>query len=66
MYPYHNVIKKRIKNGELERIEVLNDKDFAIVLVFSTKPFFRPIRHKSLYRYIGILEKYDIKINKKR
>jgi uncharacterized phage-like protein YoqJ len=38
---------------------VLNDKDFAITIVFSTKPFFSPIRNKSLYRYFDILERAD-------
>ena len=52
MYPYHNRIKQRIKNGELID-HYFTDKyphiGKALVLVFKTEPFFRPIRpHKWL------------------
>ena len=64
MYPYHNMIKKRIKNGELVKIQELNDKTFALNFIFSTSPYIRPIRHKSVYRYEKILEEYGVKIEK--
>ena len=60
MYPYHNQIKKRIKNGELIKVEKINDEKFAFTFIFNTYPYSRPIRHKSVYRYKDILEKYNI------
>ncbi len=55
MYSYHNRIKQRIKNGELVGVEK-GSGEFAIVLVFNTPPFTRPIRERSLWRYKEILE----------
>lgn len=50
VYPYHNSIKKRIQNGELidhyftDSYPLIGE---ALVLVFNTAPFLRPIRpHK--------------------
>lgn len=54
MYPYHNRIKQRIANGELVGIEQ-GSGEFAIVFVFSTPPFTRPIRPHALWRYEEIL-----------
>lgn len=57
MYPYHNRIKQRIRNGELVD-HYFTDKypriGEALVLVFNTTPFLRPIRpHKwADYGYI--------------
>ena len=47
MYPYHNKIKQRIRAGEL--VDHYFTEDYpgigeALVLVFSTAPFERPIR----------------------
>lgn len=53
MYPYHNRIKQRIKNGELIGIEK-GKGEFAVVFIFSTKPYRRPIRESSLWRYENI------------
>lgn len=50
MYPYHNRCIQRIKNGELLSVES-GEGEFAVVLIFSTYPFRRPIREHSLYRY---------------
>ncbi len=55
MYSYHNRIKQRIKNGELIGVEK-GSGEFAIVLIFSTPPFTRPIRERSLWQYKEILE----------
>lgn len=46
-YPYHNIIKQRIRNGEL--IDYYFDDNYprigkALVLVFNSPPFIRPIR----------------------
>lgn len=47
MYPYHNRIKQRIRNGELigyyftDNYQKIGE---ALVLVFNTEPFIRPIR----------------------
>lgn len=57
MYPYHNRIIQRIKNGELIGIGESDSKEFAFVLLFNTEPFTRPIRPHSVYRYKDILEK---------
>lgn len=51
MYPYHNRIKQRIKNGELA--EAYFTRDYprigeCLILRFHTAPFLRPIR---LHRY---------------
>lgn len=54
MYPYHNRIKQRIANGELIRIDD-GYGEFAIVFVFSTYPYTRPIRGHALWRYADIL-----------
>ena len=56
MYPYHNRILQRIKNGELIGFE-FTDGEFALILHFSTYPFTRPIREHSLWRYEKILRK---------
>ena len=60
MYPYHNVIKKRIKNGELIGIEKTSG-EFALILHFSTPPFKRPIRQRSLYKYKELLKNIPTK-----
>jgi len=62
MYPYHNKIKQRIKNGEL--IGWYIDDDYpkigrALVLIFNAEPFKRPIREYRWREYAPILwEKY--------
>lgn len=58
MYPYHNRIKQRIKNGELVAHYFTNDWPNigeAIVLVFNTEPFLRPIRPYRWPEYESIL-----------
>ena len=55
MYSYHNRIKQRIANGELVGIEK-GEGEFAIVLLFNTPPYRRPIRPHALWRYEGILD----------
>ena len=59
MYPYHNRIKQRIKNGEL--IAVLDTSNYpkigeCKVLVFSTLPVFRPIRPHRYAEYEELLK----------
>ena len=54
MYSYHNRIKQRIKNGELIGIEE-GYGEFAVVLLFSTSPYRRPIRPHAMWRYEEIL-----------
>lgn len=50
MYPYHNRIEQRIRNGELVshyKADNYPGIGAALVLVFNTPPFLRPIRpHK--------------------
>lgn len=58
MYSYHNTIKKRIKNEELIDFYISNNYPNigeAIVLVFSTSPFFRPIRKYKWGEYISVI-----------
>lgn len=57
MYPYHNRCIQRIKNGELINIEE-GEGEYAIVLIFKTPPFRRPIKRISLYRYEKILRDF--------
>lgn len=58
MYPYHNRIKQRIANGEL--VEFYFSESYprivkALVLVFNTQPFLRPIRPHRLDEYMKLL-----------
>lgn len=59
VYPYHNAIKKRIRNGELID-HYLTDNypgiGEALVLVFRTAPFVRPIRPHRFLEYFAILQ----------
>ena len=55
MFPYHNRNIQRIRNGELVAVEESDKVEFAFVLVFSTYPFTRPIRHHSAYKYFDLL-----------
>ena len=63
MYPYHNAIKKRIRNGELID-HYLTDNypgiGEALVLVFSTAPFVRPIRPHRFLEYFNILQNMEV------
>ena len=58
MYPYHAIIKQRIRNGEL--IDVQDCANYKRVgpcklLIFSSPPFIRPIRPERYSEYEGIL-----------
>ena len=55
MYPYHNRIKQRIKNGELLRVEPSCNPEFAIILIFSTVPHTRPIRPHAVEKYKDLI-----------
>lgn len=58
MYPYHNTIKKKIRNGELTGYLFLdNYKNIGecLLLTFSTPPFERPIRPNKYHEYVDIL-----------
>lgn len=65
MYPYHNQIKKRIKEGKLLEIIWLDKEDFLFAFIFIDKPTYRPIRYRSAYRYMDVLEKNKNLIKKK-
>lgn len=57
MYSYHNRIKQRINNGELiDRYFTDNYPRIgeALVLVFKTTPFLRPIRPHKWPDYVDI------------
>ena len=58
MYPYHNKIKQRIKNDELQGFYYTKDYPRigdALVLVFSTAPFLRPIRPYRWPEYMALI-----------
>ncbi len=64
MYPYHNTIKKRIKNGELVGYEYADDyKNIGecLLLLFNTPPFERPIRPYKYHEYVDILAEWNKK-----
>lgn len=59
MYPYHNRIKQRIAAGEL--VDHYFTTSYprigeALVLVFSTPPFLRPIRPHKLEEYKEVIK----------
>ena len=61
MYPYHNKIKQRIKNGELIGFEFAEDWPkigSCLLLRFSTLPALRPIRPKRFGEYAPILKQW--------
>jgi hypothetical protein len=61
MYPYHNKIKQRIRNGELtgyEFVDTYKSISPCLVLHFSTEPLIRPIRE---HRF----EEYDLLLSNK-
>jgi hypothetical protein len=58
MYPYHNRIKQRIRNGELKEHKFVVDypnNGEALVLTFSTYPHIRPIRPHRYAEYLPLL-----------
>ena len=64
MYPYHNTIKKRIRNGELvghEFAENYKNIGECLLLHFSTPPFERPIRPHKYCEYVDILAEWKEK-----
>lgn len=62
MYPYHNKIKQRIKNGELIGFEFAQDWPkigSCLLLRFNTMPAVRPIRAKRFGEYAPILKQWS-------
>ena len=62
MYPYHNKIKQRIKNGELIGYTFVTDYPNigeCLVLEFSTPPFVRPIRPPKYHEYDELVADHD-------
>ncbi|GIJ95342.1 hypothetical protein CAPN002_25600 [Capnocytophaga stomatis] len=61
MYPYHNKIKQRIKNGELikyEFVEKYKDIGPCLLLYFNTEPYVRPVREHRFEEYKEILASF--------
>lgn len=61
MYPYHNRIKQRIRNGEL--IDYWFTDDYprigkALVMRFSTEPYVRPVREYRFNEYVEVLDEW--------
>ena len=62
MYPYHNRIKQRIRNGELVGYEFAdNYKSIGecLLLYFDTPPFVRPVRPDRYEEYISFLSEIE-------
>ena len=62
MYPYHNRIKQRIRNGELVDHYFTDNYPGigeALVLVFNTTPIRRPIRPERWPEYMDILAAWE-------
>ncbi|PJA07787.1 MAG: hypothetical protein COX70_05650 [Flavobacteriales bacterium CG_4_10_14_0_2_um_filter_32_8] len=59
MYPYHNRIKQRIENRELERYEYVDKyKNISpcLLLYFNTEPKIRPIRAHRFEQYEALFK----------
>ncbi len=59
MYPYHNKIKQRIKNGEFIKFEFVDTyKQISpcLLLYFNTEPYIKPIREHRFKEYETILK----------
>lgn len=66
MYPYHNKVKQRIKNGELvkyEFVEKYKDISPCLLLYFNTAPYIRPIREHRFAEYSQILSDLENILN---
>lgn len=66
MYPYHNQIKRRIYAGELVDFYYTDSYPnigAALVLVFSTAPFKRPVRQHRYQEYQNILSQFKGGLN---
>lgn len=62
MYPYHNKIKQRIKNGELIGYRFVEDYPNigeCLLLEFNSTPFVRPIRPHKYSEYVDILADWN-------
>lgn len=62
MYPYHNTIKKRIRNDELigyAFVENYKNIGECLLLTFNTPPFERPIRPHKYHEYIDIIAEWE-------
>ncbi len=59
MYPYHNKIRQRIRNGELIKYEYVDKyKNISpcLLLYFSSEPHIKPIREHRFAEYEAILK----------
>lgn len=66
MYPYHNKIKQRIKNGELLRYEfVAKYKNISpcLLFYFNTQPYIKPIREHRFREYKLFFENENIRVD---
>lgn len=62
MYPYHGRIRRHINAGELLNYYFTDDYPNigeALVLVFGTMPFLRPIRPERYAQYADVLANYE-------
>lgn len=62
MYPYHNRIKQRIRNGELVRYEFVDDYreiGECLLLWFCTDPAVRPVRPNRYWEYADLLDAWN-------
>ncbi len=69
MYPYHNMIKKRIKEDELIGYEYAADyKNIGkcLLLYFNTPPFKRSVRPHKYHEYILIYSQIGKRIRRRK
>lgn len=62
MYPYHNKIRQRIRNGELtgyEFVDNYKETGECLLLYFNTPPFVRPVRPHKYYLYTDLIKNFD-------
>jgi hypothetical protein len=61
MYSYHNRIKQRINNNELDRFEYIEehkgDTNYGMMLHFNTEPYTRPIKNHKVKDYEQIFNR---------
>lgn len=54
MYPYHNKIKQRIRQGEMthyEYVDEYNNISPCLLLHFNTEPYIKPVREHRFEEY---------------
>lgn len=58
-YNYHAVIKKKIRNGQLTKLEISDKKEFGtpVLLLFFDDGSHYPIKEERMAEYLDFIEK---------